>query len=143
LNISLGKGVDQIRFGISRALLEAQLGNADKVDTDESGNPLLIYNRLQCTFWLNENDELHWIQCSNSSARLWDEIVIGQPFATQLDMLETLAGECASLDDYGSMESYGFSANELELQVEYGVVTSICFGNFWNADDTAIYPKEN
>ena len=143
MNISLGKGVDQIRFGISRALLEAQLGNADKVDTDESGNPLLIYNRLQCTFWLNENDELHWIQCSNSSARLWDEIVIGQPFATQLDMLETLAGECPSLDDYGSMESYGFSANELELQVEYGVVTSICFGNFWNADDTAIYPKEN
>lgn len=130
-----------MQFGISRALLESKLGSADKIDTDETGNPLLIYNDLRCTFWLNEENELHWIQCSNSSARLWGEIVIGQPFVTQIECLETFAGECPGLDDYGSMESYGFSANELELQVEYGIVTSICFGNFWNEDDTAIYPK--
>jgi hypothetical protein len=142
LNIILGKGIEQIRFGISRALLEKKLGTADKVDTDESGNPLLIYNRLQCTFWLNEDNELHWIQCSNSSARLWGEIVIGQPFAAQTEFLESFSGECPSIDDYGSMESYSFGANELELQVEYGIVTSICFGNFWNDDETAIFPKE-
>jgi hypothetical protein len=142
LNIILGRGIDQIGFGISRATLESKLGSADKVDTDETGNPLLIYNQLQCTFWLNEDNELHWIQCSNRSARLWGEIVNGQPFATQIECLESFAGECPSIDDYGSMESYGFAANELELQVEYGIVTSICFGNFWNSDDTAIYPKE-
>lgn len=143
MNIILGCGIDQIRFGISRVVLESKLGTADKVDMDEIGNPLLIYNQLQCTFWLNEDNQLHWIQCSNRSARLWGEIVIGQPFATQSDVLESFAGECPSIDDYGSMESYGFIANELELQVEYGNVTSICFGNFWNEDETAIFPKGN
>ena len=142
MNIILGQGIDQVVFGISRDVLEAKIGSPDKVDSDETGNPLLIFNQLQCTFWLNENNELHWIQCSNSSARLWGEIVIGQPFATQIEVLETFAEESPSLDDYGSMESYGFEENELELQVEYGIVTSICFGHFWTDDELAIYPKE-
>ena len=96
----MGKGIEQIRFGISRALLEKKLGTADKVDTDESGNPLLIYNRLQCTFWLNEDNELHWIQCSNSSARLWGEIVIGQPFAAQTEFLESLTEEIEDQEEH-------------------------------------------
>jgi len=142
LNIILGRGLDEITFGISRADLESKLGTADKTDTDESGNPLLIYNQLKSTFWLNEENQLHWIQCSNASVRLWGEIVIGQPFAMQKEVLETFAGECPGLDDYGAMESYGYTNNELELQVEYGIVTSVCFGNFWDGDDTPIYPKD-
>jgi hypothetical protein len=38
-------------------------------------------------------------------------------------------------EDYGSMESYSFSDYEMEVQSEYGIVTTVCFGHYWNGDE--------
>jgi hypothetical protein len=39
---------------------------------------------------------------------------------------------------YGSIESYSFPKYELEIQSEYVIVTTVCFGHYWN-DDELLY----
>lgn len=138
--LTLGKGFDEINFGANKNFLARTLGEPDKIDRDESGCPLLIYNTLRCTLWLNEKGLLHWIQCSNRSARLLDQAIVDTPIESTLSKLCQILGDEYEFEDYGSMDSYTFDSQELELQVTYGLVSAVCFGHFWADDDQPVFP---
>ncbi|WP_412970760.1 hypothetical protein [Glaciecola sp. MF2-115] len=138
MEVKLGIGLDEIRFGISQSSLEDMLGEPDKIDVDYDELPLLKYNKLMCTFWMDDGNRLHWIQCSNPLLRLQKTLVIGKDVSDTIRKLELTFGYSHEFEDYGSSESYSFPENEVEIQSEYGIVTQVCFGHYWKGD-TPLY----
>ncbi|MEP1444997.1 MAG: hypothetical protein ABJK37_02625 [Paraglaciecola sp.] len=138
MEIKLGIGLDGISFGVSQDYLKELIGEPDKIDLDNDEFPLLKYNKLMCTFWMDENDRVHWIQSSNPLLFLQNTKVIGMEVIDILSKLASVFGYSHEFEDYGSMESYSFPEHELEIQSEYGIVTNICFGHYWK-DDEPLY----
>ncbi|WP_335920989.1 hypothetical protein [Shewanella algae] len=130
MEVKLGIGLSDIRFGLDQIYLTKQLGEPSKIDTDNDGFPLLQYNKLMCTFWIDEADGLHWIQCSNPALSIQGINIIGLDVDEAISKLKIIFGTKYEFEDYGSMESYYFQEHEFEVQTEYGVVTTVCFGNF-------------
>lgn len=139
MQIDPGIGIDDIKFGLSQTMLKDKLGEPSKIDKDSEGALLYQYNSLKCTFWFNEDARLHWIQCSNKEAALYGARVVGMKIAEALDLVDSKLGYPATVDDYGSMESYSFDRDELEVQAEYGEVSCICFGHLWDNENFPIY----
>jgi len=138
MELKFGIGLDNISFGIKQNSLIDLIGEPDKIDTDNDELPLLQYNKLKCTFWMDDSDRLHWIQCSNPSLMIQDIKIIGLDVLNVISKLSLLIESSYELEDYGSMESYSFSEQELEIQSQYGIVTAVCFGHYWN-DDEPLY----
>lgn len=59
MDIKLGYGLENIRFGIEKCDLIQPIGEPNTMDTDSSENPLLIYNKLRCTLWIGDDGRLH------------------------------------------------------------------------------------
>ncbi|MCL2914278.1 hypothetical protein L2725_10915 [Shewanella corallii] len=135
MEVKFGTGLDNIRFGLDQAALKSLLGEPDKIDRDKNNLPLLQYNKLKSTFWMDEGDKLHWIQCSNPELLIQGVNVIGLATDEVISKLHQIGEATYEFEDYGSMESYSFPELELEVQAEYGVVTTICFGHFWKNDE--------
>ena len=140
MEIIPGKGLDNTLFGFDRVTLESIHGPPDKLDSDESHLPLLQYNELRSTFWLDEAGRLHWIQCQHPDVHIFGNPVIGQLGDRVISFISSKLEEKPEFEDYGSMESYHYNSAELELQVEYGTIVRVCFGHLWNDNDTPIYP---
>lgn len=139
--IELGIGINQIHFGIDEKTLRQSLGNPDKIDRDADENPLLIYNNHRCTYWMDEDDRLHWIQTENPNAILLGQPIIGRSAQVVFDELSEAGIGPFELEDYGSMESHSAQDSELEIQVEYGAVSRVGFGHLWSENDEPIYPS--
>jgi hypothetical protein len=65
MEVKLSIDLDNISFGVVQDTLKNLIGYSDKIDTDNDDLFLLKYNKLKCTFWMDELTRLHWIQCSN------------------------------------------------------------------------------
>jgi hypothetical protein len=139
MDIKLGYGIGDIRFGIEKGDLIESIGHPDKIDTDASENPLLIYNELRCTFWMGDDARLHWIQSTNPKVTLFGRFIVGIPIEKAISEVSAELKAHFEREDYGAMDSYSIDSHELELQAEYGVVRTICFGNYWSEDDAPIY----
>ncbi|MCG7564619.1 MULTISPECIES: hypothetical protein [Pseudoalteromonas] len=138
MEVKFGIGLGNIRFGVDQVTLKRLIGEPNKIDTDNDGLLLLQYNKLKCTFWMDETDRLHWIQCSNPTLLIQGVNIIGLEVLVAISKLKVIIETPFEFEDYGSMESYSFPEQELEIQSEYGVVTTVCFGHFWK-DDEPLY----
>jgi hypothetical protein len=138
MEVKLGIGLDGISFGVSQPSLIDMIGQPDKVDVDHDELPLLKYNELMCTFWMDESNRLHWIQSANPLLTLQNMKVIGMEVLDIVAKLALVLGYSHEFEDYGATESYSFSEHELEIQSEYGIVTDVCFGHYWK-DDEPLY----
>jgi hypothetical protein len=142
MQIYLGRGVDQISFGMTESDLIDLLGVPDKICVNDSGNRDLLYYQLKLILKIEPSNgsRLGWISVRNRAARL------GQmnPWAVgRIEVLAYLAsqlGEVAALDDYEWMESYSFNRAWVELQFELGELTSFNFGVPYGDDDEPIWP---
>ena len=135
MEVKLGIGLGDISFGIAQDSLKDLIGKHDKIDRDNDEQLLLMYNGLKCTYWMDENGRLHWIQCSNPSLILHNVKVIGMEVLEAVSKLALVLESSYGFEDYGSMESYSFPDYEMEVQSEYGIVTTVCFGHYWNGDE--------
>ena len=135
MEVKLGIGLDDISFGVAQDYLKNLHGEPDKVDTDNDELLLLKYNKLKCTFWMDELARLHWIQCSNPLLIIQNIKVIGMEVDEVTSKLSLVLNSNYEFEDYGSMESYSFPEYELEIQSEYGIVKTVCFGHYWDNDE--------
>jgi hypothetical protein len=135
MEVKLGIGLGDISFGIAQDSLKDLIGEHDKIDRDNDEQLLLMYNGLKCTYWMDENGRLHWIQCSNPSLILHNVKVIGMEVLEAVSKIALILESSYEFEDYGSMESYSFPDYEMEVQSEYGIVTTVCFGHYWNGDE--------
>ena len=89
MDIKLSYGIGDIRFGVKRSELIEAIGHPDKIDTDTSESPLLIYNELRYTFWIGNDARLHWIQSTHPNAVLFGRLIVGIPIETAISKIGT------------------------------------------------------
>jgi hypothetical protein len=143
MNIQLGRGVDDILFGLTEAAILTMLGKPDKIDVSDSDNRRLMYYDLKLVLQIEpmNYDRLGWIRVHNKQAT-WNSI---NPWIMKcevlLEMLSQFLGEEYEQEDYGHMESFSFYQNWVELQYELGELTAFNIGVLYGDDDEPIWPK--
>jgi hypothetical protein len=144
MQIQIGKGIDNILFGMNEDELINLLGTPDKivVDDDQESKDLYYYNlKLGLKIEPLNDNRLGWIEILNKGAS-WGNI---NPWELDrevlLELLSKSLGETFELDDYGRMESYSFNKNWVELQYQFGELSSFNFGVLYGEDDEPLWPK--
>jgi hypothetical protein len=144
MQIQIGKGIDSIQFGMDEDELINLLGTPDKivVADDQESKDLYYYNlKLGLKIEPLNDKRLGWIEIRNKEAR-WGNI---NPWRLDCEVLLELIGkslgENFELDDYGHMESYSFNKNWVELQYQFGELSSFNFGVLYGEDDEPLWPK--
>lgn len=142
MNIIPGRGIGELRFGLTRDQAIARLGHPDKVYTTEFRCVRTQYNalRLELSFEPDNDARFGWFESQNPDTTLCGVAVIGQPVEQVLAGVAGQLGKPDEKDDYGGMTSYGFSELWLELQVAFGAVQTVCAGVLYADDDTPQWP---
>jgi hypothetical protein len=143
MNIQIGRGVDEILFGLTETAILEMLGEPDKIDTSDSDNRRLMYYDLKLVLQIEpmNYDRLGWIRVHNKQS-IWNAI---NPWMMKrealLEMLGQFLGEEYEQEDYGYMESFFFYQNWVELQYELGELTAFNIGVLYGDDDEPSWPK--
>jgi hypothetical protein len=143
MNIQIGRGVDEIIFGLPEAAILEMLGEPDKIDVSDSDNHRLMYYDLKLVLQIEpmNYDRLGWIRVHNKQAT-WNSI---NPWTMKrealLEMLSQFLGEKYEEDDLGHSEYFFFNQNWVELQYELGELTAFNIGVLYGDNDQPIWPK--
>ncbi|MEL6930136.1 MAG: hypothetical protein AAFO95_16080 [Cyanobacteria bacterium J06600_6] len=139
MDIILGWGFDQIRFGMKEADIVAILGSPDK--KYESDYDLhLVYFSIKCDLWiLKEDNRLHWIQSSNPKAQVFGKLLINENKKELISFLNSKLDDKLEIDDFGWNEYYTFTDTWLSLYFEFNVLTMFSFGHFWSDNDEPVW----
>ena len=130
MDIILGYGFDDIRFGMLESEIITKLGLPDK-KYESSYDLHLEYFSLRCDLWLLKKDsKLHWIRTSNSGMRIFGELMLNQKKDKLISFLSSKLDDELEINDYGEFESYTFKKTWLELQFQFDILIEIGFGHF-------------
>ncbi len=138
MELIVGRGIDDILFGMREAEIIEAIGPPDKV-YEEEGDRRLRFNKRRCSFWFRE-ERLHWIRCASPELTLFGERLHGRPTEEVMSFLCSKLADPPDLDDYDDWESHTFPESVLELQFEYDTLSEVCFGQLWGGDDEPIWP---
>jgi hypothetical protein len=142
MNIQIGRGVDEILFGLPEPSILEMLGQPDKIDVSDSDNRHLIYYSLKLDLQIEplNDDRLGWIRVHNKQST-WNEI---NPWnvdrETLLEMLSQFLGEPYEFEEYGYSDYYYFRNNWVELQYEFGELNAFNIGVLYGDEDEPMWP---
>ena len=135
MEIILGQGFDNIRFGMNESEIVAILGSPDK-RYESNGDMHLTYFSIKCDLMIyKKRKRLCWIRSSNSQAHLFGKLAIGENKQQLISFLSSRLDEKLKIDDAGSSEYYTFEKTWLYLSFKFDALTMFGFGHFWSDDD--------
>jgi len=142
MEISIGRGLNKILFGMLQKDIENLLGLPSKKYRGEFDDIYWLYNDLKITLKFEKDEEykLGWIEVKNPNSTLFSKKLISKSTKDVIDFISGKINDEIELNDYDSFESYTFNNNWLEIQSEYGIVTQINFGYLFDNEDNPIYP---
>lgn len=145
MKIELGKGIDQLRFGMDEASVIEHFGEADKNYTEESGDRCMAYyeQNLALRFDREFSYRLTWVECHNTSA----EFLGTKPFEIPSDSLtylvEQRSAEEPEVFEMGWLTTLFYQDDWLELQFQFGKLSALNFGVFFGDQDDPHWPPNN
>lgn len=145
MDIILGLGAGRVRFGMTEAEVQALLGSPDKIVTTECQDRDWLYNgeKMVLKFEPANEDRLGWLEIHHCEAR-WNGIAIFEVGQDQLlAELSSVLGEPYDYDDYGTLDSYFFEGNWVEVQYELGALRCFNFGVAYDANDAPLWPIQH
>ena len=131
MNIHIGVGLDDMKFGMSEENIVNKYGKPDKTYLTDDKNTRYVYNELllELSFEKENNNLLGWIEVYNSDALLNGQQLIGLKREKVLSFLSTFINEEPEIDDYGSFLSITYNEIWLELQFSFDRLRNINFGS--------------
>ncbi|WP_255988070.1 hypothetical protein [Chitinolyticbacter albus] len=145
MEIILGFGAGPVRFGMTEVETRALLGTPDKILTTECQNRDWIFNRAKLVLKFEPANDyrLGWLEIHHRKAR-WNGIAIFEAGQDQLlAELSSVLGEPWRHDDYGTLDTYFFADNGVEVQYELGALRCFNFGVAYDANDTPLWPIQH
>ena len=137
MKVVLGRGIDEIKFGMSEKEVVALLGKADKVviDEEDDDNPVYQYNdkRLHLSFYVEEKGKLGYIRCSHPDLEYNGKKIIGEPVSKVLKEVFSDITDW-EIDNFIIFDTYFSEEKWLELKVDFDIVTTIEIGVFVDED---------
>ncbi len=154
-DILIGKGFDEIRFGMTRQEVKKVLGEPDEVDaytsSDEADDntEAYHYDELELSVSFDEVDDwrLGSIAISSEEAVLEGLALIGNSDEELLERVSNLDLGEYEREDVSSPESpdhevISFYESSINFWLENGTVTEIQFGPIWDDEnEEVIWPK--
>jgi hypothetical protein len=142
MEIRPGKGVEQLLFGLTEPELVRALGPPDKRYLTDSGARRLQYfgPRLEFSIEPDNGGRFSWVEVQCPEATLFGCRVVGEPIGPVLSQVSESLGEEPDHDDYGSLETFFYPRNWVELQVEFGRVVSVNCGVVYDRADEPLWP---
>ena len=155
-DILIGKGFDEIRFGMTRQEVKKILGEPDEVDqytsSDEADDntEAFHYDELELSVSFDELDEwrLGSIAVSSPDALLEGLKLVGDTDENMLEKLSAIELGEYEREDVSSPESpdhevISFYEASINFWFENGVVTEIQFGPLWDDENEEVIWPEN
>jgi hypothetical protein len=143
MEIRPGTGVGHLLFGLTEAELARALGPPDKrYRTDSKALRLQYFGpRLEFSIEPDNGDRFGWVEVHSPAATLFGHRVVGEPIALVVSLVSAALGEEPEHDDYGSLETFFYPCNWVELQVEFGRVVSVNCGVRYDEADEPMWPS--
>jgi len=130
MNISIGRGINEIIFGLTENEIIDSQGQPNKKYTDELGDLYIKYNSLETTLKFEKDNDykLCWIETSNIKAKVLEFSPWKLAKDELIPKLTKLLSEEPEVEDYGSFESVTYNKSWIEFQFEYAQLKQINFG---------------
>ena len=140
MNITHGKGLSDLHFGLKEKDIIQLYGKPDKIVIQESGNRDLYFNQLMIVCKLESEHDyiLGWIEVHNPKTTMFDTEIFNMDLSSVLTFLKQKLNEEPEIIDYESFETYYYDKSEVELQVEFGKLKNINFGYLFDINDQPI-----
>jgi len=153
--IRLGRGIEEITFGVSKDELQNVLGEPDHVDSFENETPNLgethvwSYEKLQLSFTFEEIDQfkLGMISTHGDQQVLRDSIRVGMNKQLVLDTLEELNMTNYAEEDHSTLENPNHSLvavddKSLYLWFDNDSLSEIQWFPYYDEDEEIIWPND-
>jgi len=142
MKLKVGKGFDDVLFGLTEEEVIQRLGQPDKRYASEQGDISLQYFSLRSELVI-EADHDHrfgWVRVSNPNAELFGRRLLGQSCSDVLEFVSKHLDGNIDIEDFGSFESHTFDEHWIEFQFEFDVLTGINFGFLFDGNEKPIWP---
>ena len=143
MQIELGKGIDDIHFGASKADVIKRWGAATLEYVDESGDQCLAYfaNKIALRFEKEQKFKLTWIECANPHTQLLELRAFEQKIDELTYKIEARTAEEPEIFEHGWLQTFFYAEDWLELQLQFGELCALNFGVRFDELDQPIWPK--
>jgi hypothetical protein len=142
MEIVPGKGVGDLRFGLTEQDLIQALGPPDKAYRTESEVLRLQYFGLRLEFAIEPENgsRFGWVEVWNPEATLLGKRIVGEPSEAVVSFLTETLGEQPEAEDYDSFTTFFYPTSWVELHVRFGRLESINFGVVYDESDEPMWP---
>ncbi len=144
MNIVVGRGVNEILFGISRESLISKIGEPDKVSLSELINyAVFIYNDQMTKYKFNqeENYILTSIESKNPQVRLYNKCIIGYKKDALLEFLKSKGVVSFEYEEYEFFETVYCEEISATFEIEFNKVVGIEFSPLYDDIGDYILPE--
>jgi hypothetical protein len=147
-----GKGIGNIRLGMTKAEVEKILGSPDdqeviEYEDDESSCTFYYFDlEIDLTFESEDDDRLCFISVENEKFSLEDKIRIGQNKEEVIKYCKELKYSEPELEDLSSedipnQELLSLDNENINFWFTDNCLDEIQIGTFWKDDETPIWPN--
>lgn len=144
MNIVVGRGVNEILFGISRESLISKIGEPDKVSLSELINyAVFIYNDQMTKYEFNqeENYILTSIESKNPQVMLYNKCIIGYKKDALLEFLKSKGVVSFDYEEYEFFETIYCEEISATFEIEFNRVVGIEFSPLYDDIGDYILPE--
>ena len=146
MEIKLGIGISNIKFGSSITDIEMLLGKPDEIRKDEEYGefePMYIYysEKIRLTFYKNENDRLGYMRCSNPELTINGKKIIGLKIREAKKAFKPIISSGWKLERYDFWHQYFLYKYWIILKCDYDEVTEIELGVPFNNEKEYDWPE--
>lgn len=141
MEILIGKGIDSIRFGQVESQIIEQLGEPNKTYELEDSKRLQYFDlQIEVSLENERENRFGWVEVKNPNATLFGQKMIGERAEKVLSVVSATITESPEHEDYGSLVTYFYESQWLELQFELNQLRSINIGVLWIDNETPNWP---
>jgi hypothetical protein len=145
MQLTPGRGVDNLVFGMQKTDIVKMLGKADRIFKAEDDENELIYQynklKLRLTFYEQEDGRLGYIRCANPAVEYDGRKIIGEPAAS---VAKDVFGDDMDfeVEVYDFFDTYLDAESWIVLNVDYGNVTDIEIGvPYDDEEEVFVWPE--
>jgi hypothetical protein len=147
MEIILGIGIENIKFGASQNDIETILGKPDKISKDEEYGefePMLQYNsrHIRLTFYKNHEGRLGYIRSSNPDLAFNKKKIIGKTIPEAFKIFDIIPQEKWEVTEYDFWTEYFNEDWWIILRCDYDLISEIELGVPFKNDNEYNWPKQ-